>query len=150
MVAMDERERGEVERRTERWFVRQGIPHFIERYRATTDVFTRAVGFLYLVFVLQVLNGLNLDWPWWANTLALLASAGILLGAVALLNRSRGRPWYRRPDRVGPIELTAFVVLPAILPAVFGGQVAGQALVAKVTVVSVREATAEETRRGRV
>lgn len=121
-------QRAELERRTERWFVRQGIPHFIERYRATTDVFTRAVGFLYLVFVLQILNGLNLEWPWWANALALLASAGILLGAVAALNRSRGRPWYRRPDRVGAPELAAFVLLPAVLPAVFGGQFASAGL----------------------
>lgn len=121
----------ELERRVERWFVRQGIPHFIERYSATTDVFTRAVGFLYLAFVLQILNGLNLDWPWWANTLALVASAAILLGAIALVNRTRGRPWYRRPDRVGPPELAAFVLLPALLPLVFGGQVG----VALLTVV---------------
>lgn len=121
---MDETTRRDLERRTERWFVRQGIPHFIDRYRATTDVFTRAAGFLYLVFILQILNGLNLDWPWWANAVALVGSAVIMLGGVALLNRTRGRPWYRRPDRIGPVELTAFVVLPALLPALFGFQMA--------------------------
>jgi FKBP-type peptidyl-prolyl cis-trans isomerase 2 len=39
---------------------------------------------------------------------------------------------------------------PAEVTADFNPPQAGQALVAKVTVVSVREATAEETRRGRV
>jgi hypothetical protein len=123
-MAMADETRSEVERRTERWFVRQGIPHFIERYNALNDIFTRAAGFLYVVFILQILNGMNLDWPWWANVLALVASTVIMFGGVVLLNRARGRPWYRRPDRIGPIELAAFVFLPAVLPVLFGNQLA--------------------------
>ena len=37
--------------RVERWFIRQGIPHFIHRYSAGQDVLTRAVPVLSLVFL---------------------------------------------------------------------------------------------------
>jgi hypothetical protein len=136
---MDEATRAELERRTERWFVRQGLPHLIDRYSATADVFTRAAGFLYLVFILEVLNGLNVEWPWWANTLAFVGSLVILLGAVALLNRARGRPWYRRPDRIGPLELSAFVLLPALLPVLFGTQfgVGGVTVLVNVVILGI-------------
>ena len=39
-----------------------------------------------------------------------------------MVNRLRGRPWLAVPEDVGRIELGAFVVLPALLPLVFGGQ----------------------------
>ncbi len=40
-----------------------------------------------------------------------------------MVNHQRGRPPLSVPDRVGPIELAAFVLVPALLPLVFGGQV---------------------------
>jgi hypothetical protein len=109
-------------REIERSFRRAGVPNLIEDYSAAEDVFTRALPFLGLVFVLELLNAMNLDWPWWANALALLGGVAILLGAGGLLNAARGRPFASIPTRVGPIELGAFVVLPSILPLVFGGQ----------------------------
>src|SRR5690606_17668150 len=36
----------------ERWFLQRGIPHFIHGYRATEDVFTRALPVLLLVILL--------------------------------------------------------------------------------------------------
>ena len=49
----------------ERWFVRRGIPHFIEGYNAREDVLTRALPFLSLVFVLEVVLSLRPGWPAW-------------------------------------------------------------------------------------
>jgi hypothetical protein len=109
-------------REIERAFRRAGLPNLIEGYSAAEDVFTRALPFLTLVFLLEILNALNLEWIWWANVLALLGGVGILLGAAGLLNVARGQPFASMPSRVGPIELGAFVVLPSILPLVFGGQ----------------------------
>ncbi len=115
---------------TERWFLRRGIPHFIEGYRASEDVFTRTLPALLLIVLLQVLGAANRTWPWWQNLLALAGGGAVLVGTWALINRLRGRPSWQQPDDVGPVELTAFVVLPALLPLLFGGQVGSAVLTA--------------------
>lgn len=115
---------------TERWFLRRGIPHFIHRYRASEDVFTRTLPVLTLVFLLEVLGAASLDWSWWQNLLALLGGIAVLLAAWAAVNHLRGRPPFQRPDDVGALELTVFVVVPPLLPAVFGGQLGAAALTA--------------------
>jgi hypothetical protein len=38
----------------ERWLVRRGIPHFIDRYGASRDVLTRAIPAPTLVFLFEV------------------------------------------------------------------------------------------------
>lgn len=111
----------EVER-IERWFTRQGIPHFIEDYSASRDVFTRALPALTLVFVAEVAGALNLTWPWWGNVLAAAAGFLLLLAVWGGVNRLRGRRALAAPESVGPVELAVFVAGPAALPAVFGGQ----------------------------
>ena len=108
----------------ERRLRRAGLPLLIEDYSAYEDIFTRAAPLLALVFGFQLFGAVQLDWPLWSNALALLGGLTILLGGVAIVNRRRGRRTLSVPDRVGPIELAAFVLIPALLPAIFGGQVA--------------------------
>ena len=108
----------------ERRLRRAGLPLLIEDYSAYEDIFTRAAPLLALVFGVQLLGAVQLDWPLWANALALAGGLSILLGGVAIVNRRRGRRALSVPDRVGPVELAAFVLIPALLPAIFGGQVA--------------------------
>ena len=119
--------RGEVERRTERWFVRRGLPHFIDDYSATQDIFTRAAGFLTFVFVLELANAGRADFSWWQNVLALVGAVAVTLGVLVGLNRRRGRPPFQRPDTIGVLELAAFVLVPGLIPLVFN-QLPGQAL----------------------
>jgi hypothetical protein len=107
----------------ERRLRRAGLPLLIEDYSAWEDVFTRAVPLLSLVVTGQLLGAVDKDWPWWGNALALLGALAIVTGGVAMINHARGRPPLSIPDRVGPIELAAFVLVPALLPLVFGGQV---------------------------
>lgn len=107
----------------ERRFRRAGLPLFIEDYTATEDVFTRAAPFFALVFVVELLGAINLDWSLGANVAAAAGGLGILLGAFGLLNLARRRRFWAVPERVGGAELAAFVVVPAVLPIVFGGQV---------------------------
>lgn len=109
-------------KQTERWFVSRGIPHFIDEYSASRDVFTRAAPFLSLVFVVEVVGALNLDWPVWANVLAGLGGLCILVAALATSNRLRRRPALARPETVGLPDLSLFVLVPGLLPLVFGGQ----------------------------
>jgi hypothetical protein len=108
----------------ERRFRRAGLPLLIEDYSPYEDVFTRAVPFLALVFVVEMLAAGQLDWAWWANLLAALGGLAILLGALALLNIRRGRPALAVPARVDRWELAAFVLVPALPPLIFGGQLA--------------------------
>jgi hypothetical protein len=122
----------DVRGRTEAWFVRRGVPHFIADYSAARDVLTRAVPLLTLVFVVEVFGAANFEWPWWANVLAILGGLAILLAAWAGANALRHRPLLARPTHVGAPEVTVFVVVPAVLPLAFGGQIVSAAVTAGV------------------
>jgi hypothetical protein len=109
-------------------FRRAGLPLFSEDISPYEDVFNRAAPLLVLVLIGELLGAGNLDWSWWQNVLAVGGGLGILLAAMALLNRARGRPPSAIPARLGKAELAGFVLIPAVLPLIFGGQV-GSALV---------------------
>lgn len=110
----------ELLRATERWFLRRGLPHLIEGYRASEDVFTRSVGVLLAIGLLEVVNAVRLEWRWWQNLLALIGGAALLVGLYVGVNLLRGRTPGQQPDDVGPVELALFVVLPALVPLAFG------------------------------
>ena len=106
----------------ERRFRRAGLPLFIEDFRASTNVFNRAAPVLGIVFVGQMLNAANLEWSPWANVAAVFGGLAILVIAVGVANRMRDRPFFSVPRTVGKVELALFVLVPAVLPLVFGGQ----------------------------
>lgn len=117
---MDDRARAELASQTERWFVKRGLPHFIDEYRATTDVWTRAAPFLFLVFLAELAFTLDEDREGWEEVLPLLGGLAVFLTVIALVNVARGRSPLQRPDRVGTPELAVFVLVPPMLPAIFG------------------------------
>ena len=119
---------GGAESAYERQFRRAGLPLFVEGFSASTDVFNRAAPLLALVFLGELLGAGKLDWTWWQNLLALAGGLALLLGGVAAINLLQGRPASAIPRRLGKTELAGFVVLPALLPLVFGGQL-GSAVV---------------------
>lgn len=118
-------------------FRRAGLPLLIEGWSAGEDALPRAFPLLALVACGELLGALNLEWSPWANVGALAAAVALLLGAVALANRLGGRPVTTLPRDLGPLELGMFVVLPAILPLVFGGQVTSALVTAGANVVLV-------------
>lgn len=107
----------------ERRFRRAGLPLFIEDYSPAGDIFNRAVPLLALVFVVELLGAIDLDWPLLANLAAGLGAVAVALVLVAASNRRRGLPALAMPQRVGTPELAGFVLVPALLPLVFNGQV---------------------------
>jgi hypothetical protein len=109
-------------------FRRAGLPLFSEDISPYEDVFNRAAPLLGLVLLGELLGAGNLDWTWWQNVLAVAGGLAILLVAVAVGNRARGRRLRAIPERLGKTELAGFVLIPAVLPLIFGGQV-GSALV---------------------
>lgn len=105
----------------ERWFVRQGLPHLIHDYRADTDVFTRALPFLLLVFLFNTVGAFGDRFTGWSQAGIAAASTGIIIAAAVGLNVIRRRRPLQLPDRVGPVELAAFVLLPTIPSFLFAG-----------------------------
>ena len=105
----------------ERGFRRDGLPNLIVDLSASEDIFTRAIPFLTVVFVVEIVNALDID-AGWKNLLLVVGGAAVLIGAFGLLNVARGRRFLSVPDRVGAPELAAFLVLPALLPVMFSGQ----------------------------
>jgi small neutral amino acid transporter SnatA (MarC family) len=112
----------------ERSFRHDGLPLFNEDISAFEDVFNRAAPLLGLVFLGEMLGAGDLDWEWWQNLLAVAGGLALLLIAVGLVNRAQGRTFSTIPQRIGKTELAGFVLIPALLPLIFGGQV-GSALV---------------------
>ena len=51
----------------ERWFIRRGLPHFIEDYSASEDIFTRASPFLALVLFTQLFLLFDPEVSGWAQ-----------------------------------------------------------------------------------
>lgn len=106
----------------ERGFRHDGLPNLILDFSVSEDIFTRAVPFLTLVFMLEMVNATDVDLPLGVNLLLAVAGAAILIAAFGVLNRVRGRRFFSVPSRVGTPELVAFVVLPALLPVLFDRQ----------------------------
>ena len=117
-------------REYERGFRRAGLPLFSEEFTASRDVFNRAAPLLGLVFLGEMLGAGQLDWPWWQNALAIAGGLAILLAAFIAVNKAKGRPARAIPESLGAAELTGFVVIPALLPLIFGGQAGSAAATA--------------------
>src|SRR5690606_37240267 len=90
----------------------------------------RALPVLLLVFLLEVAGAANLEWAWWQNLAALVAGALVVAGIWAGVNRLRGRRAFERPDDVGWWEIAVFLVVPPLLPLLFGGQIGAAAVTA--------------------
>jgi hypothetical protein len=115
-------------RAIERWFIGEGVPHFILDYTATHFVLTRAAPVLVLYLVSTTVLAMRLNATLLANVVALAVAIGVVLGGWALLNVARGRHWRSLPRRVGVPEVLAFLLFPAIPPLLLGFQVSDAAI----------------------
>lgn len=132
---MAHEERSTIEE-TERWFVHRGIPHFISDYSASQDIFTRAAPLLTFIFLIEMFAAVNFR-TWWANTLAVLGAMALVLTVWGFVNRWRGWQPLHLPTSFGPIELSVFVFVPAIVPLIFGGSTTRAITLVVVNVVLV-------------
>jgi hypothetical protein len=105
----------------ERSFRRAGLPTFVRGYSAR-QAFAKALPLLTVVFVLEILNALNSDFGFWTNVGFLAGGTAISLGIIGMLNLARGQTFLSVPRRVGLAEMIVFVVVPSVLPLLFGGQ----------------------------
>ncbi len=101
--------------RTESWFVRRGLPYFIEDRKATEDVFTSALPLLLLYFVVNLMIVLSL------HLTALQRAGGAALGVLLLMvvymvrNMAKGEKTVGLPSQIGWFEMGGFIVIPPIV-----------------------------------
>jgi hypothetical protein len=121
----------------ERELRRAGLPLLIRDYSAAEDVFTRALPFFTALALFEVVGAINLEWSAAANAAAFVGGAVLLVVLYGLFNRLVGRPFRALPQRVGAPELAVFVLLPSLLPLVFGGQLRSAAVTALANLAAV-------------
>ncbi len=100
--------------RCERWFVRQGLPHLIHDYSASSDVLTRAAPFLAFVVFIEFFFVFGDRWTGWAQAGIFVVGLTVMAGVMALVNRIRGRRLWQLPERFGITEVLAYLGLGAI------------------------------------
>jgi hypothetical protein len=108
----------------EKWFIKRGLPHFIENYKATEDVFNRALPLFVVLVVFQMGLELTSKSVTWKDRLiggaiGLAAVAVVIL--VANLVRQPQR-WYRWPRKIGPVEITLLVLLGPVVGKLSGAR----------------------------
>ena len=100
---------------TETWFVRRGLPYFIEDYKATDDVFTKALPLLIVYSIANLMVVLSLH----LTPIERVAGAGLGVGLLCVTylvrNLISGRSTFAVPERIGWIELTGFIAIPPIV-----------------------------------
>ena len=107
--------RDQAVRETEQWFVRRGLPFFVEgRTIEVNDlVHGRSLAVLVVAYFASLVLAVPPDEPWPTR----LGFAGIglvlLLAVWAVANLVRHRRALERPGRIGVVELAVFVVGPA-------------------------------------
>lgn len=98
---------------TERWFVQRGVPHLILDYSPSTRLWIRAKPFLIGVLVLEAMLPFSGRYTGASQGLVFLLSTAIMLAAVTVFARLRGRKLFDAIDEVEWPELAFFVLAPA-------------------------------------
>ncbi len=105
----------------ERWFVRRGLPHLIDKYSATEDVLTRTAPFLTVVVFAELFLAFGDRWNGWSQLVAFVAGVVAMVAALALVNQFRGRRPLQLPNSVGLLELILYLGLP-LVPTAIGSE----------------------------
>ena len=108
--------------RTNRWFIRRGLPHAIDDYSSTEDVLTRTWPFQLLVMFVELFMAFNDRVSGWNQFAVFLAGLGVLVGGFVAVNLVRRRPPLALPDDIGAWEVSAYLLGPAVLVAFVAGE----------------------------
>jgi hypothetical protein len=105
----------------ERWFIRRGVPHFIDEYAPTTDIWNRSLPTLVIAYLAGGLHALDLHrWTWQRNAATAIIVVLVLVGGWIVVNLARGRRAFAVPDVVGVPELALFIIGPTLPSLLFG------------------------------
>lgn len=100
---------------TERWFLRQGLPFFVEDRSITVDDLAHGRSLLVLAaaYFGSLVVAVPPDLPWPERLLYAALGVVVLVAVWAIGNLARRQRALERPRRVGVIEIAAFVLGPA-------------------------------------
>ena len=103
-------------REIERWFIRRGVPQFIEGYGTEQSMDRRAtpliIGWLVAWSALFWVGRFEAPFPW--NALAVLGTMAFFAFADAFTDTLRGRSRRRVPARYDLVDIGQFAVLPVV------------------------------------
>ena len=101
--------------RAETWFVRRGLPYFIEDRKATDDVFSAALPLLLGYFVIDLMIVLSLRLTIWQRVGGAALGIALLAGLYMLRNLIKGERAFSLPRRISWIEFGGFVLIPPVV-----------------------------------
>ena len=110
----------------ERWFIGKGVPHFIDGYRARTNVWTRAAPALLVLWLIGLASEFGFSER--AGLATLFGGGAVVVALFVAANKLRHRAAFARPDDVGAAELGLFVFAPAALSVALGHRGVGVAV----------------------
>ena len=99
---------------TEAWFIRRGLPQFVDSYDTRRDVWTRAQPYLTAILVLELIPYAMVAFLPGGSLTPLLGAlvVAVVLGCYALWSKWRRGFWFAPPNRVGWPFLIFFVLAP--------------------------------------
>lgn len=103
-----------------RLYRRHGLPNLIEGYAPFDDVMTRVAPFLMIVFVINIVTS-TINNGAWGAILGIAVGIAIVLGVHALLQRHKRLPVWARPERVGPVQIALWLLVPFAVRWLIGG-----------------------------
>lgn len=99
----------------EGWFVRRGVPHFVERSESAWTIWSRALPLLVVYYLTVGFNALDVaHWSLAQNLGVAAIVVAVLVGTWVAANLLRDRAAFARPTSIGPAELAVFVVAPVV------------------------------------
>ena len=101
--------------RTETWFVRHGLPYFIEDRKAPDDVFSPALPLLLGYFVIDLMAVLALRLTPWQRIGGAALGLLLLCFVYMLRNLVKGDKALGLPRRTGWLEVAGFVLIPPVV-----------------------------------
>ena len=101
--------------RTETWFVRHGLPYFIEDRKAPDDVFSPALPLLLGYFVIDLMAVLALRLTLWQRVGGAVLGIMLLCVVYMLRNLVKGEKAMGLPRRTGWLEVAGFVLIPPVV-----------------------------------
>ena len=117
-------------REIERWFIRRGVPQFIEGYGTEQSMDRRAapliLAWLVLWSSLVWFSRPETPFPW--NALAVLGSMAFFVFADALTDTLRGRSRRQVPAKFDIVDIAQFAVLPVLPTLIFQRDLFGLAI----------------------
>jgi hypothetical protein len=119
----------------ERWLLNRGAPHFVEGYRAASNVWEKSFPALVVLWAIGLVAVVGFSEN--IRVLAVFGAIAAVLAAWVVPNLARKRRPFARPETTNPVELAFFVVSPVIVSVALNRSVTNAVACALISLVGV-------------